>query len=360
MPKTGVLVTGACGVTSRSVVRALRQDNDQLQELLLVGTDTGHNPYGFHERLCDSYYKVPHADDSRYWSSIHRICESGDLKAALVVPEVELIRWVSDNQAQLDALLPGQTFALTAGSKACLYEALEGTGLVPEFRNIPSMNQDFEAATYDFPFPAWLRPHEIGASSGRAAGRVEDQQGALAWTKAHPEIKSWQLVKFVGGRNFSANVLMINGHFVAGAQYERLDYFMAKTTLSGVTGNISRGRLDFCPVVADTTLAAIRHLEGHTGERASGLYGVDLLLSNEDDERGFVTEVNLRPTACIESFALGGFNLASYWLKATLGEDFAWPGWAEFQGSQEILRDIDGVPLVVDPATHVPYTDLTL
>ena len=59
MKRCKILVTGACGVTSRSVVRSLMSSPIFGGRCEFVGTDVCHLEYGIYEGLYDKVYKVP-------------------------------------------------------------------------------------------------------------------------------------------------------------------------------------------------------------------------------------------------------------------------------------------------------------
>jgi carbamoyl-phosphate synthase large subunit len=119
---------------------------------------------------------------------------------------------------------------------------------------------------------------------------------------------------------------------------------MGHLAVSGITGNINRGRLINDERARTLAEQAARFLSGLTGEPAHGLLTVDL----REDQTGAlkVTEINVRHVAATSAFAAGGANMAEAQVLATLGRlDEIGEPVPHFPDDNIILRDIDGVPL---------------
>jgi carbamoyl-phosphate synthase large subunit len=129
--------------------------------------------------------------------------------------------------------------------------------------------------------------------------------------------------------------------------YERLEYFMAKTVISGVSGNISKGRLINDAQAVAVSRQAVEAICHHTGEVMHGLVTVDLRTDANDLPK--VTEINLRQVAAASAFAeIEGANLAEAQALATLGlwQDIG-PLEVPFPPDNRLFRDIDGLPVFV-------------
>ena len=127
---------------------------------------------------------------------------------------------------------------------------------------------------------------------------------------------------------------------------------MAKVAVSGITGNICRGRLVNDSRVCSAAEQAVRRIGGQTGEVMHGLVMVDL----KENRRGepLVTEINLRHVAGTWAFAEGGANMAETQVFATLGNlDHIGQVEGYFPRSNLILRDIDGVPILVKDCKRI-------
>ena len=75
MTPLNILVTGACGVTPRAIVRSLRASS-VLSGATLVGADRGGNWYGFYEGLYDRVYRVSVPNEPGYAELITEICRN--------------------------------------------------------------------------------------------------------------------------------------------------------------------------------------------------------------------------------------------------------------------------------------------
>lgn len=341
-----VLITGACGVTSRTIVRALRK-SPAFCQTRLIGTDLCDNPFALYEGLYDRIYRVPSLQQAEdYQALIHRICEKECIDAAIVVPEPEVLFW-AEHKMPVPALLPPPRFARLAISKATLYQQLRGTGLVPNF-SLVDRNQMLAGDLGGFEsWPLWLRDFSAGSTSGRGALCVNRSEEAAAWMTLNLGIDRFMVSEYLPGRNLACILLFNEGDLLKVGTYERLEYFMAKTVLSGVSGNICKGRLINDPAALEVSRQAVELLCQFSGERMHGLVTVDLRTDAHD--RPKVTEINLRQVAAASAFAeVPGGNLAEAQLLVTLAHaEAVGPLEVVFPDDNRLFRDIDGLPVYV-------------
>ena len=64
-----ILITGACGVTSRTIARSLRK-SQRFNNTKLIGTDVCYNLFGLYEGLFDRIYRVPWEHNSLEYKQI--------------------------------------------------------------------------------------------------------------------------------------------------------------------------------------------------------------------------------------------------------------------------------------------------
>lgn len=342
-----ILITGCFSVNSRAVVRSIRY-SERLRGCPLIGIDVGKNLYGAYEGLYDKTFRVSYAHERTvYREQVRRLIREEAIDLAIVVPELEVLCWI-DLDFPVPALLPPREFAQRAGDKGRLYELLRSTGLVPRFE---IRSRKFLAGL-DFAdlspeqAPVWVRDHSAGSAGGKGALLVNDTEELNAWMALNRGIESFIVSEYLPGRNYAQCLLFHQGRLLKSACYERLEYFMGYLAPSGVSGNISRGRLVNEPAALETSLAAIEAVVAATSETMHGLVTVDL--RENDEGRPLVTEINLRHTAATSSFAAGGANMVEAQVLATLGrveEIDAAP--VEFPPNNLILRDMDGVPVWV-------------
>jgi carbamoyl-phosphate synthase large subunit len=344
-----ILVTGACGVTSRSVVRSLKISS-AFSNSRFVGTDVCDNLYGISEGLYDVLYRVPRSTDDGYSDIVHRICEQEAIDLAIVIPEMEVLHWTRQKMS-VPCLLPPEAFCRTAGSKVDLYRMLENSGSIPRFEiacRETLMSPGYAPASG---WPCWIRDYEIGSTSGRGSLLAANHDELKAWIVLNQKIESFMVSEFLPGRNFACHLLYHEGKLIKVGIYERLSYFMARIAPSGVSGNISQGRLLNDERILEVSRSAVEFICREENEIMQGLVAVDL----REDASGkpMITEINLRHVACTSAFASAGHNLAEAQVFATLGMperagalDHSYPP------ANLILRDIDG------PALWVPGIDL--
>src|SRR5581483_7080360 len=97
-----------------------------------------------------------------------------------------------------------------------------------------------------------------------------------AWACLNPQIDEYMVANYLPGRNLACCLLFGDDELLKVACYERLDYFQGHLVVSGVTGNISRGRLINDPAARAAGERAIRLIASQHGETAHGLFTVDL------------------------------------------------------------------------------------
>jgi hypothetical protein len=340
--RLNILITGACGVTPRAIARSLRL-SPRFADARLVGADRGGNWYGFYEGLYERVYRVSQPRDSGYPELIAEICGQEQIDVALVGPEAEVLFW-SGREFPVPTLLPPPGFVEIAISKSKLYDALRETGLVPRFRLVGRDELLAEGGLQLDGGPVWLRDYSDASSSGIGSIQVSEPGEARAWAYLNPEIPGYMVAEHLPGRNIACSLLFHEDELLKAGCYERLEYFMGHLAVSGVTGNINRGRLvndERARVLAEQ---AIRLVCGRTGEPAHGLVTVDL----REDRTGAlkVTEVNVRHVAATSALAAGGANLAEAQILASLGRlDEIGERVPHFPEDNVILRDIDGEPI---------------
>jgi hypothetical protein len=339
-----ILVTGACGVTPRAIARSLRASG-AFADATLVGADRGGNWYGFYEGLYDRVYRVSQPGEPGYAELVADICEREKIDVALVGPEAEVLFW-SSCEFPVPSLLPPAGLVEIAISKGKLYEALRETGLVPRYR-IVGREELLERRGVDLDGgPVWLRDYSDASSSGIGSIQVSEPEEAYAWAYLNPEIPSYMVAEHLPGRNIACSLLFHEGVVLKAGCYERLEYFMGHLAVSGVTGNINRGRLINDERARTLAEQAVRFVGGLTGEAAHGLLTVDL----REDRTGAlkVTEINVRHVAATSALADGGANMAEAQVLATLGRlDEIGETVPHFPDDNVILRDIDGAPLLL-------------
>ncbi len=309
----------------------------------LVGVDRGGNWYGFYEGLYDRVYRVSQPGEPGYEELVAEICAGEKIDAAIVAPEAEVRFW-SGRDFPVPALLPPPGLVEIAISKRKLYDALRESGLVPRY-TIVERDELLERRGLELDgTPVWLRDYADASSSGIGSLKVTDVEQAYAWAYLNAEIASYMVAEHLPGRNLASVLLFHEGELLKAGCYERLEYFMGHLAVSGITGNINRGRLVNDERARAAGEQAVRLVAELAGETPHGLLTVDL----REDSTGSlkVTEINVRHVAATSALAAGGANLAEAQLLVTLGRlDEVGEPVPRFPEDNAILRDIDGEPL---------------
>lgn len=341
-----ILITGACAVSARSVLRSLKM-SELFKDAEFIGWDMCSLLYGVYAGEFDRIYKVPAAGDADYRTVVQNILDKEHPDAVIVVPEVEVLYW-SKNPFDVPHIVPPAKFAELVISKERLFDALSGTGLVPEYRNIPS--KEIMRADFDNPlcYPVWIRDGAAGTASAKGAFKAESLDELQAWVKINPHTTQFQLSQFLPGRNLGCFCLFKDGKLIKMAQAQRIEYIMAKVAVSGITGNTSKGKLLNEDKIKDVALNAIRILCEKTGEQMNGLVVVDM----KEDVNGnpIITEINIRHVAFSSSFAMAGQNIAEAQLFLALNRDDEISGGIlkDYPKHNLLLRDVDGTPIYIE------------
>ena len=335
-----ILITGACGVTSRAILKSLKLSN-KFKNSRFIGTDNCSNEYGIYEGLFSRIYKVPIVYDKNYHKLMGNIIREEKVDVAVVMPEIEVNYW-SGNPFNVKYIVPPPLFSNSAISKKNLYESLSDSNLIPKFQVEDRINILTNGFKNEFDYPLWIRDFSEGSSSGNGALKVESSEQLKAWVLLNTHIQKFMIAEFLPGRNFACHLLYYHGKLLKIGIYERLEYFMSKVVLSGISGNISKGKLVNNEVVSSNAMNAVNFICNKNSEIMHGLVAVDL----REDSNGIplITEINLRHVACTLAFSLAGFNLAEDQLLCALGrlDEISIEVEYDFPPKNLILRDIDG------------------
>ena len=345
-----ILITGCCGVVGRSIARSIKL-SEHYSNARIIGADVCNYWYGLHESLFDKIYRVSDISSApEYRTQVLDICASELIDLAIVTPEKEVLFWTL-NELGIPITLPPPGLASIASDKGKLYEQLAPTGLVPGYaiysRSHLLGNKELTPAVE---YPLWIRDFSVGSDSGKGALKAEAIDEIRAWVLLNKNIDHFMLSSFLPGRNYACCMLFDDDRLLKNCSYERLEYFMGPVSPSGVTGNISRGRLVNEKQVLINAEAAIREIASQTREKVRGLFTVDL----REDIDGFplVTEINIRHTAPTSAYAAGGCNMVEAQIHHGLNRlDLIDGSPVLFPENNYILRDIDGLPIWVHRLT---------
>ena len=340
-----IIITGACAVSARSVVRSLRI-SEKFKDATFVGWDMAKTLYGLYEGLFDRIYKVPAVSAPNYRDIISQILEREKPDAIIVVPEVEVLYW-SEHPFDVPCLLPPADFCKLAISKKEVFRVLGPHNLVP--KSFQVLKTDIMRDNFESPlgYPVWIRDASAGTASGKGSFKAENINELRAWAEINTGIDEFQLSQYLPGGNYGVFMIFDNGSLRKLAIAERIDYIMAKVAVSGITGNTCKGRLLNDDSIKKTALKAVDLICEETNSTMNGLVVCDM----KADENGvpLVTEINIRHVAFSSSFANAGFNISEYQLLLALGRGDELSEEVEmiFPKNNLILRDVDGQPIYI-------------
>ena len=328
-----IIITGACAVSARSVVRSLRI-SDKFKDSTFIGWDMAKTLYGLYEGLFDRIYKVPAVSAPNYRDIISQILEREKPDAIIVVPEVEVLYW-SEHPFDVPCLLPPADFCKLAISKKEVPKSFQ-------VLKTDSLSEDYESP---LGYPVWIRDASAGTASGKGSFKAENRTELRAWAQINTGIDEFQLSQFLPGGNYGVFMIFDNGVLRKLAIAERIEYIMAKVAVSGITGNTCKGRLLNDEKIKQTALKAVDLICQETNTTMNGLVVCDM----KADKNGvpLVTEINIRHVAFSSSFANAGFNISEYQLLLALGRGDELSDEIEmtFPKNNLILRDVDGQPI---------------
>ena len=345
--KLKILITGACGVTSRSVVRSLRMSTVFKDTSEFIGTDVCNNWHGIFEGLYDKIHKVPYYHDKEYRNIMNSIIMENKIDAAIILPDQEVHYW-SENPFNVKFLRIPPRFAWIAFSKRRLYETLKGSGIIPHFQIIErnSILQGTDSIGLSYPF--WMRNCSDGTSCGNGSFCPNNCEEMKAWLTINPHINTFMVSSYLPGRNFGCFLLYNNGKLLKQGLAWRMDYLLKKTTVSGITGVACKGKLLNSPETVAVARQAVESIFHKTGEIPNGLMSVDL--KEDDSGTPLVTEINIRHLGFSSIFASAGCNFSEYQLLCALGRENEISPELEkiFPANNIMLRDVDGLPIYLE------------
>lgn len=350
-----IVITGACAVSSRNVLRSLKI-SDKFKDATFIGWDTCSVLYEVYAKDFDRLYRVPCVNDPEYSLIIQGILDEEKPDAVLVMPEIEVLYW-SKHPFDVPHMTPAPEFCEVAISKCKLFNILKGTGLVPLSQDLG--RADIFDGNYKLPleFPLWVRDASAGTASGKGSFRANNITELRAWVMINSGIDNFQISEFCPGGNYGVLCLFENGKLLKCAIAERLEYIMAKVAASGITGNTGKGRFLNDEHIKKQALDAIDYVCKATGTAMHGVVVVDMKADGKGVAK--VTEINIRYVAYNSLLANAGFNLAEYHLLTVLGRSNELTSEVEIQFPKNNMwfRDVDAAPVYVEDWSELQIGD---
>lgn len=346
-----IVITGACAVSARNVLRSLKM-SEKFKSATFIGWDMCSTLYGVYSRDFDRLYKVPGVNDPMYREVILDILNKEKPDAVMVLPEVEVLYW-SKYPFAVPHIVPPAAFCELAISKRKLFNLLRETGLVPVSVDLSREDAFNDSYKLSLEFPMWVRDASVGTASGKGSFKANNITELRAWIMINMGIDNFQVSEFCPGGNYGVLCLFEHGKLLKLAIAERLEYIMAKVSVSGITGNTSKGRFLNDEHIRQQALVAIDRICKVTNSEMHGVVVVDM----KADSNGIakVTEINIRYVAYNCLLASAGFNLAEYHLLTSMGRSHELTSEVEIQFPKNNLwlRDVDAVPVYIEDYSNL-------
>lgn len=349
-----ILITGIGGLTPRSIAGIIREKHPNYK---IIGCDVEKKAMGFFmkvangSKLVDEYYIAPRCSSPKYFHWIEKLVDKKGIDYAFVQPEAEIVKW--GNYYETNGKFPCPVFmgckllSESLRDKAIMADLLKDTDFIPKTIKVTQDNPRFEDVENEIGFPCWIRATE--GTGGLGSLRLDDLSSYKSWLFINAKIPEFTVSEFLTGRHLANQMLYYNGEYVKGAALECVEYVMANTSPSHVTGNTHFGRFlnenrinEFCD-------RCVRYLEEKLNVPAHGILSFDLKEDKNGDLK--VTEVNIRHMAYTGVMAHVGFDLIEDTIK--IMEDgncdrVKRDQYHHYEKPYIFLRDVDVEPIILE------------
>ncbi len=344
-----VLITGIGGLTPRSIAKNIRKNHPDYR---LIGCDINKKALGFFmEGLLDEYYVCPRCTSPDYFPWMEKLVAAKNIDFAFVQPESEIVEWGSyfekNKKYPCPVFMGSKVLSASLKDKAIMAELLEGTQFIPKTIKVTQDNPRYEDVEKEIGFPCWIRATE--GTGGLGSLRLDDLNSYKSWLFINSQIQEFTVSEFLTGRHLANQMLYYNGEYVKGAALECVEYVMANTAPSHVTGNTHFGRFLNDDRINEFCDRCIKYLEKKLCVPAHGILSFDL----KEDKAGNmkVTEVNIRHMAYTGVMAQVGFDLIEDTItimKDGHCENIKRAPFYHYEKPYVFLRDVDVEPVVLE------------
>ena len=334
-----ILVTGIGGLTPRSIVTIIKEKHPDYK---IIGCDVEKKAMGFFittkdgRKLVDEYYIAPRCDDPSYFPWIEKLVAEKGVNYAFVQPESEIVVW--GDYYEKNGRFP---------CPSIMADLLEGTDFIPKTIKVTQENPRFEDVEKEIGFPCWIRATE--GTGGLGSLRLDDISSYRSWLFINSRIPEFTVSEFLTGRHLANQMLYYNGEYVKGAALECVEYVMANTAPSHVTGNTHFGRFLNEDQINKFCDDCIKYLEKKLGVPAHGILSFDL--KEDKDGNMKVTEVNIRHMAYTGVMAHVGFDLIEDTIRIMEdgnADNVVRDQYHHYEKPYIFLRDVDVEPIVLE------------
>lgn len=344
-----ILLTGIGGLTPRSIAKIIRKNHPEYR---LIGCDIDKKAIGFFiDGLLDEYYVCPRCTSPDYFPWLESLVEKKQIDYAFVQPESEIVEWADyyekNGKYPCPVFMGGKLLSVSLKDKSIMADLLNGTDFIPKTIKVTQDNPRYDDVEKMIGFPCWIRATE--GTGGLGSLRLDDISSYKSWMFINSEISDFTVSEFLSGRHLANQMLYYNGEYVKGAALECVEYVMAKTAPSRVTGNTHFGRLLNDDSINKFCDDCIKYLESKLGVSAHGILSFDL----KEDKNGNlkVTEVNIRHMAYTGVMARAGFDLIEDTIKIMEEgncDSVERAPYYHYDKPYVFLRDVDIEPIILE------------
>lgn len=344
-----ILITGIGGLTPRSIAKSIRKNHPDYK---LIGCDIEKKSIGFFMKdLLDDYFVCPLCTDMEYFPFIKRIVKEMNVDYAFVQPEREIVEWgkyfEQYGEYPCPVFMGSRLLSASLKDKSVMASLLEGTDFIPKTIKVTQNNPRYDDVEKIIGFPCWIRATE--GTGGLGSLRLDDISSYRSWLFINAQIPEFTVSEFLTGRHLANQMLYYNGEYVKGAALECVEYVMANTAPSRVTGNTHFGRFLNEDRINEFCDRCIKYIESKLCVQAHGILSFDL--KEDKDGNLKVTEVNIRHMAYTGVMAQVGFDLIEDTIK--IMEDgncdrVVRAPYYHYDKPYVFLRDVDIEPIVLE------------
>ena len=344
-----VLVTGIGGLTPRSIATIIKRNHPDYR---LIGIDINKKAVGFYMNgLIDECYVCPRCDSVEYFPWIEKLVVNRKIDYAFVQPESEIVEWgdyyEKHGKYPCPVFMGCKKLSVSLKDKAIMAELLKGTSFIPKTIKVTQENPRYREAEEEIGFPCWIRA--TNGTGGLGSLKLEDISSYKSWLFINSNISEFTVSEFLTGRHLANEMLYYDGEYVKGAALECVEYVMANTAPSKVTGNTAFGRFLNDDRINEFCDKCIKYLESKLVVKAHGILSFDL----KEDSKGElkVTEVNIRHMAYTGVMARAGFDLIEDTIRIMEdgnADNVKRAPYYHYDKPYVFLRDVDVEPVLLE------------
>ena len=344
-----VLITGIGGLTPRSIAKNIRKKHPDYK---LIGCDINKKAIGFFmDGLLNEYAVCPRCDSHNYFTWMENFILEKQIDYAFVQPESEIVAWADyyerNNRYPCPVFMGSKALCISLKDKSIMADLLENTDFIPKTIKVTQTNPRYEDVEKVIGFPCWIRATE--GTGGLGSLRLDNMSSYKSWLFINSQIQEFTVSEFLTGRHLANQMLYYNGEYVKGAALECVEYVMANTAPSRVTGNTHFGRFLNEDSINGFCDRCIKYLEQKLGVSAHGILSFDL--KEDKDGNLKVTEVNIRHMAYTGVMAQVGFDLIEDTIKIMEQgncDQIERAPYYHYDKPYVFLRDVDVEPIILE------------